>query len=123
MLMQPGNNIGYFGPYESLWRGSGDEEIYWPGCNAGQNTMGIEADGTVKGCPSLPTASYAGGNVRDLSVEDIWRATPELNFNLRATARVRGLCAVFYASVRGGLHSLSHSCSSPGNKPYATTAR
>src|SRR6185503_2324440 len=34
MLMQPGNNIGYFGPYESLWRGSGEEQVYWDGCNA-----------------------------------------------------------------------------------------
>src|SRR5215210_9046423 len=24
LLLQPGNNIGYFGPYEALWRGSGD---------------------------------------------------------------------------------------------------
>ncbi len=34
--------------------------------------MGIESDGTVKGCPTLPTAEYAGGNVRDLSIERIW---------------------------------------------------
>src|SRR5690349_14071936 len=25
LLLLPGNNIGYFGPYESLWRGSGDD--------------------------------------------------------------------------------------------------
>src|ERR1044072_6188692 len=49
LLMQPGNNIGYFGPYESLWRGSGDDRVYWTSCNAGQNTIGIEADGTIKG--------------------------------------------------------------------------
>ncbi len=24
LLIQPGNNIGYFGPYESVWRGAGD---------------------------------------------------------------------------------------------------
>jgi MoaA/NifB/PqqE/SkfB family radical SAM enzyme len=54
-LMQPGNNIGYFGPYEHLWRGSGDERVHWTGCNAGQNSLGIEADGTIKGCPSLAT--------------------------------------------------------------------
>src|SRR5918997_419198 len=73
LLMQPGNNIGYFGPYESLWRGSGDERVHWTSCTAGQNSIGIEADGTIKGCPSLPTTQYSGGNVRDLTVEDIWK--------------------------------------------------
>ena len=38
---------------------------YYGGCNAGRTGLGIEADGTIKGCPSLPTADYAGGNVRD----------------------------------------------------------
>ena len=56
LLIQPGNNIGYFGPYEALWRGSGDDSIHWTSCNAGENTLGIEADGTIKGCPSLPTS-------------------------------------------------------------------
>src|SRR5258707_2371009 len=71
LLLQPGNNIGYFGPYEALWRGSGDDSIHCTSCNAGENTLGIEADGTIKGCPSLPTSAYAGGNIRELSLPDI----------------------------------------------------
>lgn len=122
MLLQPGNNVGYFGPYEMLWRGSGEDTIYWAGCNAGQNTMGIEADGTIKGCPSLPTVGYAGGNVRDLTLEDIWRTTPELNFNLtRAGEELWGYCrGCYYAdSCRGGCTWLSHSLfGRPGNNPY-----
>lgn len=122
MLMQPGNNVGYFGPYESLWRGGGDERVYWPGCNAGENTLGIEADGTIKGCPSLPTVGYAGGNVRDLTLADIWRNTPELNFNLRREGReLWGFCrGCYYADVcRGGCTWLSHSLfGRPGNNPY-----
>jgi Y-X(10)_GDL-associated radical SAM protein len=122
MLMQAGNNVGYFGPYESLWRGGGDDRVYWPGCNAGENTMGIEADGTIKGCPSLPTVGYAGGNVRDLTLEDIWRNTPELNFNLtRAGEELWGYCrGCYYAdSCRGGCTWLSHSLfGRPGNNPY-----
>lgn len=55
LLMVPGNNIGYFGPYEHLWRGGPNRDGHWIGCNAGQNTIGLEADGTIKGCPSLPT--------------------------------------------------------------------
>jgi Y-X(10)_GDL-associated radical SAM protein len=122
MLLQPGNNVGYFGPYESVWRGNGDDRVHWPGCNAGQNTMGIEADGTIKGCPSLPTVGYAGGNVRDLTLEEIWRDTPELNFNLtRAGEELWGYChGCYYAdSCRGGCTWLSHSLfGRPGNNPY-----
>jgi Y-X(10)_GDL-associated radical SAM protein len=122
LLMQPGNNVGYFGPHESLWRGGGDDAVYWPGCNAGENTLGIEADGTIKGCPSLPTVGYAGGNVRDLTLEDIWRKTPELNFNLtRAGEELWGFCrGCYYADYcRGGCTWLSHSLfGRPGNNPY-----
>src|ERR1044071_3898551 len=122
MLMQPGNNVGYFGPYESLWRGGGDDTVFWPGCNAGENTLGVEADGTIKGCPSLPTVGYAGGNIRDLTLEDIWRNTPELNFNLtRAGEELWGFCrGCYYADVcRGGCTWLSHSLfGRPGNNPY-----
>jgi radical SAM protein with 4Fe4S-binding SPASM domain len=122
MLLQPGNNVGYFGPYESVWRGGGDDRVHWSSCNAGENTMGIEADGTIKGCPSLPTVGYAGGNVRDLTLEEIWRNTPELNFNLtRAGEELWGYCqGCYYAdSCRGGCTWLSHSLfGRPGNNPF-----
>ncbi|MEM8614009.1 MAG: radical SAM protein, partial [Cyanobacteria bacterium P01_H01_bin.105] len=64
--IQPGNNIGYYGPYERLLRGRGQENdwAFWRGCSAGLSTLGIEADGAIKGCPSLPTAAYTGGNIR-----------------------------------------------------------
>lgn len=122
MLLQPGNNVGYYGPFEWLWRGSGDDTVYWPGCNAGENTMGIEADGTVKGCPSLPTVGYAGGNVRELTVGDIWRETPELNFNqTRAGEELWGFCrGCYYAETcRAGCTWLSHSLlGRAGNNPF-----
>ncbi|HEV2830029.1 MAG TPA: GDL motif peptide-associated radical SAM/SPASM maturase [Pyrinomonadaceae bacterium] len=122
LLLQPGNNIGYFGPYEGLWRGSGDDRIYWRGCNAGQNTMGIEADGTIKGCPSLATATFAGGNVRDLTIEDIWTTAPELNFNQAANeGDLWGFCgSCYYAEVcQGGCTWTSDSLlGRPGNNPY-----
>jgi Y-X(10)_GDL-associated radical SAM protein len=122
LLMQPGNNIGYFGPYESLWRGSGDDRVHWMSCNAGQNTMGIEADGTIKGCPSLPTTDYAGGNVRDLTIEDIWRSTPELNFTrTRTIDDLWGYCrSCYYADVcRAGCTWTTHVLfGRAGNNPY-----
>jgi radical SAM protein with 4Fe4S-binding SPASM domain len=121
-LMQPGNNIGYFGPYESVWRGSGDDRIYWTSCNAGQNTIGIEADGTIKGCPSLATSTYAGGNIRDLSFEQIWRESDELNINRgRASDDLWGFCgSCYYADVcKAGCTWTTHVLfGRAGNNPY-----
>ena len=36
LLMAVGNNIGYFGPYEHVWRGFGDERVHWSGCRPGK---------------------------------------------------------------------------------------
>jgi Y-X(10)_GDL-associated radical SAM protein len=120
LLLQPGNNIGYFGPYESLWRGRGDERLHWNGCSAGQTGMGIEADGTIKGCPSLPTTTYSGGNVRDLPLETIWASAPEIHF--RGSPReLWGFCgSCYYADVcEAGCTWTSHSLlGKPGNNPY-----
>ena len=80
LLMVVGNNIGYFGPYEHLWRGFGDERVHWTGCSAGHTVLALEADGTVKGCPSLATNGFAGGNVRDMSLDKIWATSPEIHF-------------------------------------------
>lgn len=122
LLIQPGNNIGYFGPYESLWRGSGDERVHWTSCNAGQNSIGIEADGTIKGCPSLPTSPYAGGNIRDLTLSDIWRTAPELSFTRARTADdLWGFCRdCYYADVcRAGCTWTAHVLfGRAGNNPY-----
>jgi Y-X(10)_GDL-associated radical SAM protein len=121
-LLLPGNNIGYFGPYESLWRGSGDDRIYWTSCNAGQNTIGIESDGTIKGCPSLPTSPYAGGNIRDHNFEHIWWNTDALSINRgRGSEGLWGFCGdCYYASVcKAGCTWTTHVLfGRAGNNPY-----
>ena len=76
VTMWPGNNIGYFGPYESLLRAEFPRG-HMSHCGAGCTTLGIEADGAIKGCPSLQTVPWTGGNIRDASLQDIWeRAAP-----------------------------------------------
>jgi Y-X(10)_GDL-associated radical SAM protein len=122
LLMTLGNNIGYFGPYEHLWRGFGDERIHWTGCSAGQTSLALEADGTVKGCPSLATVGFAGGNVRDLSLQEIWRTSEAIHFGrLRSVDDLWGFCSTcYYADVcRAGCTWTSHSLlGKPGNNPY-----
>ncbi|MEM7795031.1 MAG: nif11-class peptide radical SAM maturase 3 [Cyanobacteria bacterium P01_C01_bin.118] len=126
--LQPGNNIGYYGPYERLLRGRGKEEdwAFWQGCSAGLSTLGIEADGAIKGCPSLPTAAYTGGNIRDRTLRDIVESTEELRFNLGAgtpqgTAHLWGFCKTceFAELCRGGCTWTSHVFfDRRGNNPY-----
>ncbi|HET8775910.1 MAG TPA: GDL motif peptide-associated radical SAM/SPASM maturase [Thermoanaerobaculia bacterium] len=121
ILMQPGNNIGYFGPYEYKFR-SGNEEKHWTGCAAGHTVMGIEADGVIKGCPSLPTAQFSGGNVRDMTLEDIWTYSREIRFSRdRQISEMWGRCGdCYYADVcRGGCTWTSTVLfGRPGNNPY-----
>ena len=117
----PGNNIGYFGPYESLLRGR-TRQGHSCGCGAGRLTMGIEADGTIKGCPSLSTREWAGGNVRDASLRDIWeRALPLRYTRDRTTRDLWGLCAeCYYADeCRAGCTWTGDVLfGRPGNNPY-----
>ncbi|MGC4089186.1 MAG: SPASM domain-containing protein [Polyangiaceae bacterium] len=92
----PGNNIGYFGPYEGLLRGN------LPGghggsCGAGRIAIGIEADGAIKGCPSLPTEAWTGGNIRDSSLLDIWERSGPLRYTRdRTVDDLWGYCRTCY---------------------------
>jgi radical SAM protein with 4Fe4S-binding SPASM domain len=92
----PGNNIGYYGPYEAILRAS------FPGkhrgtCGAGRSTLGIEADGSIKGCPSLSTDEWVGGNVRDAKLVDIWERAAALRFTRdQQPSDLRGFCKTCY---------------------------
>ncbi len=126
--LQAGNNIGYYGPYERLLRGRGKEHefSFWQGCGAGLSTLGIEADGAIKGCPSLPTTAYTGGNIREQTLHDIIEGAEELRFNLGAgtpegTKHLWGFCKTCeYAELcRGGCSWTAHVFfNKRGNNPY-----
>ncbi|MBB4636188.1 GDL motif peptide-associated radical SAM/SPASM maturase [Longimicrobium terrae] len=122
LLLQAGNNVGYFGPYEHLFRGYGNEQAHYTGCQAGTTGIGIEADGTIKGCPSLPTTPYAGGNIRDTPLSQMWRESDALTFARDRTADdLWGFCrGCYYAEIcRGGCNWTSHSLfGKPGNNPF-----
>jgi radical SAM protein with 4Fe4S-binding SPASM domain len=122
ILLMPGNNLGYFGPEEALLRsltpGGGD---HFRGCQAGRFVLGVESDGAVKGCPSLQTAHYVGGNLRTASLAEIWE-TPELAFARdRGVESLWGFCrsCPFAAVCLGGCTFTAHALlGRPGNNPY-----
>ncbi|HEX6376147.1 MAG TPA: radical SAM protein [Allosphingosinicella sp.] len=120
LFLQPANNIGYFGPHEAAIRNVLDEELHWIGCTAGDGVMGIEADGTIKSCPGLPSP-YAGGSVRDRSLRDIWENADPLAFTRRRTVDdLWGYCRTcYYAEVcMAGCTWTAHALfGRPGNNP------
>jgi radical SAM protein with 4Fe4S-binding SPASM domain len=123
ILLMPGNNLGYFGPEEGLLRSlRPSDRDHWQGCQAGKFVMGIESDGAVKGCPSLQTAHYVGGNLKERPIQAIWDDSAELGFARRRTVDdLWGFCRTcdFAATCMGGCSFTAHSVlGRPGNNPY-----
>lgn len=84
-----GDNIGYYGGYEGAFRGDG-EPPFWVGCHAGCSVIGIESDGHVKGCLSLPSARngvdrFVEGDLREGSLAEIWSNPEAFAYNRRFT--------------------------------------
>ena len=118
-----GNNLGYYGPHEQTLRSRpGGNDVVWMGCQAGFSTMGIESDGTIKPCPSLPTAPYVGGNVRDASLEAIWEQGEAMRFvRDRDLEELWGFCKSCYFAehCRAGCSWMAHcTLGRRGNNPF-----
>jgi len=121
ILMMPSNTLGYFGPEETLFRSPAPHLTdHFQGCVAGRFAMGIEANGAVKGCPSLQTSHYVGGTLKTQPLEEIW-SLPELAFaRARTIDDLWGFCRTcpFAATCLGGCTFSSHSLlGRPGNNP------
>ncbi|MEO8878527.1 MAG: radical SAM protein [Polyangiaceae bacterium] len=123
IVILPGNNLGYFGPEEGLLRSQRpDGADHFAGCTAGKFVMGIESNGAVKGCPSLQSAHYVGGSLKEKSLESIWNDSPELGFaRSRTTEDLWGFCKTcdFADVCLGGCTFTAHALMGrPGNNPY-----
>jgi len=120
VLLWPGNNIGYFGPYETKLRGNMPRG-HMGTCGAGRSGLGIESDGTIKGCPSLATEGWAGGNVRDTLLVDLWERSSRLRYTRdRTVDDLWGFCrSCYYASdcMAGCTWTSEALLGKPGNNP------
>ena len=75
--------------------------------------LGIEADGTLKGCPSLQTEDWAEDNILESSPQDVWERSARLRYTRdRSSDELWGYCGeCYYAEVcRGGCTWMAHSC-------------
>jgi len=117
----PGNNLGYFGPYESMLRGTMPRG-HLASCGAGRSTLGIEANGDIKGCPSLSTKDWVGGNIRENSLLDVWEKSAPLRYTRdRTVDDLWGYCHdCYYADTcRAGCSWTADVLfGKPGNNPF-----
>lgn len=104
------DNVGYFGRHEKPLRDRGAEIGFWIGCRAGMQVIGIESNGNVKGCLSLPSARHGDDHfvedsLRHRPLADIWNDPKSFAWNRDFTeSQLGGFCAVCrYRDIcRGG---------------------
>jgi radical SAM protein with 4Fe4S-binding SPASM domain len=93
MVVYPADGIGYYTELEEQIRG-----FNWPGCQAGLQVIGIEANGNVKGCLSLyPEAQehnpFVEGNVRERTLREIWEDPNKFSYRRKFDYRkAKGVC-------------------------------
>lgn len=77
------DNIGYFGQNEELFRSSYRSRLsFWTGCYAGMQAMGIDANGDIKGCLSMPSIpKFIEGNIRRNTLKEIWERPGAFSYN------------------------------------------
>lgn len=122
LALFPSNNVGYFSLFEELLRFNGDRGAHWSGCGAGKWGLGLEADGKIKGCPSLPSAPYTGGYLgKDVLAEVVANAPELVQTHRRTRDDLWGYCKeCYYGDVcKGGCTWMAHTLlGKPGNNPY-----
>ena len=104
------DHIGYFGKPEAHLRQPDVSMPFWLGRWAGLHVFGIESNGNVKGCLSLPSVrhgetGYLEGNLRQTSLREIWARPTGFAYNRSFRVDdLKGFCRVCrYGDVcRGG---------------------
>lgn len=113
-LVDAGDNIGYYGCCERALRTDrrdrGTKIDFWTGCAAGMQVVGIESNGNVKGCLSLPSernkqSIFIEGNLRENTLREIWERPGAFAWNRQfSPERLTSFCRTceFGYLCRGG---------------------
>ncbi len=112
------NNLGYFGPHEGALRLGG----HWIGCQGGRFSIGIQSDGGIKACSSLPAAPYTGASIRQRSLAEILEREAALAAVAeRSVDDLWGFCRrCYYAKMclAGCVWTAHTFFGRPGNMPF-----
>ncbi len=122
-----GDNIGYYGDLEQDLRDQKSVIPFWVGCRAGCQVIGIESNGNIKGCLSLPSSmnnvdQFVEGNVADKPLAEVWFDPDKFAYNRKfKVENLGGFCrSCEYAEIcRGGCSwtSFAHTLGQHDN-PY-----
>jgi radical SAM protein with 4Fe4S-binding SPASM domain len=85
ILVDVGENIGYYG----LKGTALNDGMPYYGCYAGTRIAGIESNGDVKGCLSMPE-EFVEGNIRSSSFTAIWNNPDGFAYNRKFTKETAG---------------------------------
>ena len=123
IVIWPGNNLGYFGPFEhKLRKYQKKASGHFTGCTAGRYTIAIESNGMIKNCPSLGGPANTGGSWRDHGLAALWARAPELAYFRRRTLDdLWGYCReCYYAQtcMAGCTAASEPLLGRPGNNPF-----
>jgi radical SAM protein with 4Fe4S-binding SPASM domain len=119
-----GDNIGYYSRWETSLRRrpDGNSLGFWCGCAAGCFTVGIEANGNVKGCLSLQSDEFVEGNLVQEDLRTIWERPGAFRYTREFTlSNLTGHCAgCAYGEVcRGGCTFMATAATGrAGDNPY-----
>jgi radical SAM protein with 4Fe4S-binding SPASM domain len=94
---------------------------FWRGCQAGLTLLGIQSDGGVKGCLSLPK-EFIEGNVKNTPLCDLWNNPTSFSYNRRFSVEdLTNDCITcsFGKLCKGGCLSISTAVTGkPHGDPY-----
>ena len=81
----------------------------WIGCQAGLTALGIQSDGGVIGCLSLPD-KFVEGNIRKTNLKDIWKNPNSFSYNRKFSKKdLHGECRLckYGKRCKGGCLTVS----------------
>lgn len=121
LRIDPADNIGYYGRWEVDEDFRSDQRgrpTFWYGCRAGCQVMGIDANGDIKGCLSLPSEPrFIEGNVREAPLASLWNKPGGYAYNREFTLDdLRGYChkCIYRGLCRAGC--VSHAYCTTGQR-------
>ncbi len=93
------DDIGYFNIKEvEIKRASFNsqgQKVFWKGCGAGKDNLGIRCNGDIIGCLSIRDDRYIEGNVRKTPLEELWEHPDAFAWNRkRKKSDLSGFCSV-----------------------------
>ena len=77
-----------------------DRGAHWQGCAAGEGTVGLEADGKIKGCPSLPSDRWNGEHLGRDGLAATARTTLEPTYLKNRTKMTSGGSVAIATTLR-----------------------